>query len=264
MTTTAARSNLALELEQYMTALEHEEFIASESFAESIAAAEAIAAEDTITFVVFYWTVDDLLDPIKMISNYKGKNITSQDKEPRPRLEDLNITDDEDVMLRRLLRKAAAEVYSLIVAYGKGITGGYIFDPDVELPVEYDAGVEYNEGELFYVDSQLYMCLVDETPAGTGYTDTDYFKPVEEYYNTYNKVIFTINYNSEMDSNMILILDEALEDAIVKHALYNWYRTLQEVPMIMIAKDEYEEAAGKVQTAMWFRKVLTRRRVELL
>jgi hypothetical protein len=247
-----------------MTSLERAEFIAAESFAEEIAAAEAAAAIEAVTNVVFYWVIDDLLDPIKMISNYKGKNIVSQDKEPRARLEDLNITDDEDTMLRRLLKNAAAEVYSHIAAYGKGISAGYLYDPDVEEPIEYDALTEYNENDLFYVTGQLYRCLADETPAGTDPTDTDYFEPVGEEYNTYNKVVYTINYNTQMDSNMILVLDQALEDCIVKHVLYNWYRTLQEIPMIMIAKDEYEEAVSKVQTAMWFRKVLTRRRVELL
>ena len=264
MTTTLARNNLSLELSEYMAALERSEFIAAESFAEQIAEAAAEEALDEITYVVFYFVIDDLLDAIRMISNYKGKNITSQDKQPMPRLEDLNITDDEDVMLRRLLKKAAAEVYTAIAAYGKGITGGYLFDPDVSEPVDYNADVVYNKGDLFYGADQLYYTLADDTPIDTDPRDTDYFLPVGEEYNTYNKVVYTIKYNSEMDSTMIQVLDDNLEDAIVKYVLYSWYRFLQEIPMIAIAKEEYDEALTKVNINMWYRKTLTRRRTELI
>lgn len=264
MTLNTTRETLALSLQDYYDGLVRGEYLNTESFAEEIERIKNGQEVATIDYFVFFYDISHLLDPIKMISNYKGKNIVSQDKEPRPRLEELNITDDEDTMLRRLLKNAAAEVYSAIARYGTGIIGGYIYDPDVTEPIEYNDATVYNEGDLFYVDTQLYRAIADETPVGTDPEDTDYFTAVSEAYNTYNKVVYTIAYNSNMDSNMITVLDQNLEDCIVKHVIYNWYRVIQEPPMILIAQDEYNEALSKVRTSIWYRKTLVRRRTELI
>lgn len=264
MTTTATRDNLSLSLQDYFDGLVADEFVSTENFAEQIAAEQTAASAATIQYIVFWWLIADILDPIKMISNYKGKNAVSQDKMPMPRLDDLSITDDEDVMLNRLLKKAAADVYSQVAPYGKGITGGYLYDPDVPEPVAYDPLAIYNKGDLFYVDDQLYLTLLDDTPVGTDPDNATYFTAVGEEYNTYKKIVYTINYNINMDPSMIQVLDQNLEDALVKNVLYNWYRTISEPGMLLLAKEEYDDAISKVRLSIWYRKTLTRRRTELI
>jgi hypothetical protein len=265
MATNTTRDNLAIELQTYFDGLVSQEFVAAQSFAEQIAEDQAaILAEDPPTYLVFHWLISDILEAVKMVSAYKGKNVVSQEKNPVSRLEDVSLSDDEDNMMQRLAKKAASKVYGLIAAYGKDITGGYLFDPDVEEPVAYVGTTVYNEGDLFYSGEQLYLALCDETPIGTDPTDTDYFLAVGEEYNTYKKIVFTVNYSTNMDQSMIEVLDDNLEDCLVKDILLAWYKVIGEVQMIPIAQSEYDDAVSEVKSSMWYRKIPTRRRVELL
>ncbi len=265
MTQNSTRDALGAALEDYLQALETETYVSAQSFAEEIAEALAEAeAEATALYVVFYFDTDDLRDTIYMLSHFKAKNVKSQDKEPKSRLDELTITEDEEEMLDRLLKLAAKDVYSLVAAYGKDITTGYIFNLAGTLPGEYDEDAVYNEGDLFYEDDQLYYTLVDETPAGTDPTDEDYFAPVGEHYNTYHKVIYTLNYDAEMDASRISTLNDDIEDAIIKHCLLGWYKAIAEMNMITLSEQEYEDAKYKVMNGVAYRKTPVRRRTETL
>ena len=265
MTTNTTRNRLALELQTYFDGLISQEFVAAQSFAEQIADDQAeILAENPPTYLVYHWLISSVLDQVKMVSAYKGKNIVSQDKIPMPRLDDVSLSDDEDNLLQRLAKNASAVVYGQIAAHGKDILGGFLFDPDVEEPVAYAGLTVYNQGDLFYSGDQLYLALCDETPVGTLPANTDYFLPVGEEYNTYKKIVFTLNYKTTMDQSMIQILDQALEDCLVKHILLAWYKVIGEAQMIPIAQNEYDEALSEVRSTVWYRKISTRRRVELL
>ena len=265
MTTNSTRSALASSLQDYLDLLEQSKFVAAQSFAAEIAdAIEESAAESSALYVVFYYDTDEIIDTVSMLSHYKAKNIKTQEKQPAPRLNDLNITSDEEEMLDRLLKLAAKDVYSLVAAYGKDITTGYIFNLAGTLPGEYDEDAVYNEGDLFYEDDQLYYTLVDETPAGTDPTDEDYFAPVGEHYNTYHKVIYTLNYDAEMDASRISTLNDDIEDAIIKHCLLGWYKAIAEMNMITLSEQEYEDAKYKVMNGVAYRKTPVRRRTETL
>jgi hypothetical protein len=264
MTTNTTRSTLAIALQSYLDSLEEEKFVAAESFATEIANAAALAAAEAATlYIVFYYDLTEIKDEVFMLSHYKAKNIKTQDKEPKDRLDELTITEDEDEILMKLLSDAARDVYKIIAPYGKNITGGYLFNPDVTEPVEYDDGKVYNEGDLFYVEDQLYRAIADETPAGTDPIDTDYFTAVAEYYNTYNKIVFTLNYNSNMDPSMINVMNDDLEDCLIKHTLFGWYKLTQEIAMATLSKDEYEDSKSKVLHSLWYEITPTRRRSEL-
>jgi hypothetical protein len=264
MPTDQTRDTLNLALQTYFEGLVSEQFLSAESFAQSIAEEEAATAIlVTPAFLVFYWDLDDITDPIKMLSAYKAKNIVSQDKEPKPRFDDITLTDDEDNILMRLLKKAATKVYSEIAAYGKGICGGYLFNQGT-LPADYDDEAVYNQYDLFYVDDQLYLALCDETPAGTDPEDTDWFLAVGEEYNTYHKIVFTLTYNTNMDPSMISVLDDNLEDALVKLVTLRWYKSINEIALIPLAQEEYDEAISDVRSAAWYRKTMTRRRTEMI
>lgn len=266
MTLPSTRSALSTALQDYLDALESASFIAAESFAESIAAAVAAAeAASTAVYVVYYYDLDSLRDEIYMLTHYKAKNIRSQekDKEPVPRLDELTITSDEEEILDKLLKDAAKDVYKIVAPYGRDIAGGYLFNPDVTLPVEYDDAIVYNEGDLFYVADQLYYTIADATPAGTVPEDTDYFAPVGEWYNTYHKVVYLLNYNSNMDASMIDILNEDLEDALLKHCLLGWYRAIREIDMIPLSQDEYSDAKMKAHRSLWAEITPTRLRTNM-
>jgi hypothetical protein len=261
MATNASREVLATALEAYMEGLVAEQFLAAESFAEAIAAAQA--SEDPV-YVVFYYEIDDIINSVYMLSHYKAKNIRSQEKEPKPRLDELTLSDDEEEMLLKLVKDAARDIYRYLAPYGKDIAGGYLVNPDVTDPVEYDEDTVYNEGDLFYVADQLYYTIADATPAGTDPEDTDYFTAVGEQYNTYRKIIYTLNYDAEMDASMIEILNEDIDDALLKHVMYNWYLTIQEVPMAQLSQGQLEDAISKMAQSLHFRKTPIRRRTELI
>ena len=267
MTLSSTRSAVASALQDYIELLESEAFLSAESFAEEIAAAEAeAAAADSALYIVFYYDLDSIRDTIYMLTHYKAKNIKSQEKDQMqvPRLDDLTMTADEEEMLDKLLKDAARDVYKIVAPYGRDIVGGYLFNPDVTLPVEYDDEAVYDTGDLFYVDDQLYYTIADETPAGTDPEDTDYFTPVGEWYNTYHKVIYVLNYNSNMDASMIDVLNADLEDAILKHCLLGWYKAIREIDMIPLSQEEYEEAKMKAHRSLWAEKVPTRRRTNMI
>lgn len=265
MTLNSTRSAASSALEDYIQLVENNTFLSAQSFAEEIAeAVAAAAAAATALYVVFYYDLDEIRDQVYMLSYYKAKNIRSQEKEPKERLDELTITADEEEMLDKLLKDAAKDVYKLVAPYGRDIAGGYLFNPVVTLPVEYDDEALYNEGDLFYVDDQLYYTLADDTPAGTDPENTDYFAPVGEWYNTYHKVVYTLNYNSNMDASMIDVLNEDLEDALLKHCLLGWYKMIRELDMIPLSTEEYNDAAMKVHRSLWAEKVPTRRRTELI
>ena len=263
MTTNSTRDALASSLQEYLDMLEQAKFIAASSFAEDIAEAET-DTQDIPLFVVFFYDLDDLRDTIYMLSHFKAKNVKSQDKDQKSRLDELTITEDETEMLDRLLKLAAKDVYSLVAAYGKDISTGYIFNLTGTLPGDYDPDTEYNEGDLFYEDDQLYYALVDETPTGTDPTDTDYFAPVGEHYNTYHKIIYTLNYDDEMDASRITTLNDDIEDAIIKHCLLGWYKAIRELDMLPLSEGEYEDAKFKVMNGIAYRKTPVRRRTETL
>jgi len=265
MTLNSTRNSLASALESYIQTLETATFVAAESFAESIAEALAEAeAAATALYVVYYYELDDLRDQIYMLTHYKAKNIKSQDKEPKSRLDELTITEDEEEILDRLLKNASRDIYKLIAPYGKDITGGYVFNPDVTEPVEYDDEAVYDKGDLFYDEDQLYYTLADDTPAGTDPEDTDYFAPVGEWYNTYHKVVYTLHYSDNVSASMIQVLNEDIEDAILKHCILEWYKLTQEIAMIPLSKEEYDEAKSKVLRSLWAEITPTRMRTEII
>lgn len=263
MTLNSTRSALASALEDYIQLVENNKFLSAESFAEEIAAA---AESEDPSYVVFYFDLDDLRDEIYMLTHYKAKNVKSQEKDspPVPRLDELTITQDEEELLDKLLKNAAKDIYKIVAPYGRDISGGYVFNLEGTLPGEYDDEVEYNEGDLFYVDDQLYYTIADETPADTDPEDTDYFTPVGEWYNTYHKIIFTLNYNSNMDASMIDILNDDLEDAILKHCILEWYKAIREMEMIPLSQQEYDDANMKAHRSLWAEKTPTRLRTNIL
>ena len=266
MTLPSTRSALSTALQDYLDTLESASFIAAESFAEEIAAINAAQTADIPIFIVYYYDLDLLRDEIYMLTHYKAKNIKSQekDKPPVPRLDELTITSDEEEMLDKLLKDAAKDVYKIVAPYGRDIAGGYLFNPDVTLPVEYNEETVYDSGDLLYVDDQLYYTIADETPAGTDPGDTDYFAPVGEWYNTYHKVVYLLNYDANMDASMIDTLNEDLEDAILKHCLLGWYKAIREIEMIPLSQDEYEDAKMKAYRSLWAEITPTRRRTNML
>jgi hypothetical protein len=262
MPTNETRQALSSALQSYFDGLVASEFVAAESFAVEIAEAKE-KAEDLITpkYLVFYWDITDILDAIKMTSAFKGKNATStqyrisrdQYSIPSNRTDEVSLTDDEDTILARLVKKAAKDIYTLIAPHGKGIVGGYLYDTG-EIPPDYDPATSYNKNDLFYDNDQLYLTLGDDTPAGTDPTDTDYFLPVGEEYNTYHKIVYTINYNKEMDPSMITVLDDNLEDGLVKNVLLAWYKLIQEVSMIQLSQIEYDDIKSDIMRSIWYRK----------
>lgn len=265
MTQNSSRSALSSALQSYLDSLVSDSFVAAESFAESIAEAVAAAeAEATALYIVFYYEITDIKDQVYMLSHYKAKNIKSNEKEPKSRLDELTITDDEEEMLARLLKNAAKDIYKIIYPYGKDISGGFVYDADVLEPVEYDEEADYDKGDLFYVSDQLYYTINDDTPAGTDPEDVDYFAPVGEWYNTYKKIVYSLNYNENFDPSMIAVLNDDIEDAIIKHCLLHWYKTIRELDMIPLSQEEYDDACIKVRRSLWAEIIPTRRRTEII
>lgn len=248
MSTNPTREALSSSLVSYYESLASAQFLAAESFAESIAAAlaEAAAAAATALYVVFYYDLDSLKTEIYMRTHYKAKNVKSQDQAAKSRLDDLSITEDEEEMLDSLLKYAARDIYKLLGPYGKDISGGFVHSPAGTLPIAYNVLTEYDEADLFYVGTQLYYTIADATPAGTDPTDTDWFTPVGEHYNTYHKIIYTLNYNTNMDDSMITALNDDIQDCLVKNVILNWYKVIKELDMLPLSEGEYDEAKRQV------------------
>jgi hypothetical protein len=273
MTQNSVRTALAASLQDYFDSLVSEEFVSAMSFAQEFEQEKRSEwfARNIMKYLVFYWDINDIFDAIKMISHFKGKNAMSgqlkisrdQYTMPSARLDDVSITDDEDVILDRLLQKATSKIYGLVAPYGKNIIGGYLYDQGT-LPIAYNPVTVYNESDVFYVGSQLYYTLFDDTPAGTDPTDTDWFRPVGEEFNTYHKIVFTLLYNKNMDPSMITALSDHLEDCLVKQVILNWYLLIQEPQMAKLAQAEYDEVKSEVVRALWYRVRPTRRRTSLL
>ena len=224
-------------------------------------------ANTTGDYLVFYYEIADVLEAVQMESHYKGKNLMSQEKEPKARLDDVSVTGDEEEVMMRLLKKAVTNIFDNLKCYAKEIENAFLFNAGEEIG-DFDNEAVYDEGDMFYYgigdEAFLYRCLADDTPAGSDPEDDTLFEVAEEWENTYGKIRFLLNEDDEMDYSFVDNLDTHIEDAIVKGTLLLWYKLIQETQAIALADVEYDTSLREMNSAAWHRKTKQRRQTNMI
>jgi hypothetical protein len=136
-------------------------------------------------------------------------------------------TPDEADLYRQFLKEAAGKLWELLVGYSRDLPfKGCLFDEGVSISEQSAEAVgsqTWPADSFVRVDGRIYKALQD-VPAGTEITDTDYWKEVSGLYDTLGKVVYFVPADSsELSGNRLVALLHNVEDFLYAFVLWRWY-----------------------------------------
>jgi len=137
---------------------------------------------------------------------------------------------DEFDLYKQFLIEAADRIYKFFLPYTKRLPfKGYLFNEGVDITVystEATAKSTAHPANKFIRidepahDGKLYQAI-QNVPADTDITDTDYWRVVSELYDTKHKVVYFLD--TIIPPNAILDCLQAVENYLYAFVLYRWY-----------------------------------------
>jgi hypothetical protein len=130
--------------------------------------------------------------------------------------------DERDLYLQ-FLKEGAGRIWELLIVHSRDLAfKGLLFDEGVEIANFTNSDV-WPAGSFVRVDGRIYKALQD-VPADTEITDTDYWKAVSGLYDTRGKVVyFMISPVKEDKYNQLLLSLHNIEDFLYAFVLWRWY-----------------------------------------
>jgi hypothetical protein len=131
---------------------------------------------------------------------------------------------DERELYLQFLREGSNRLWELLVGYVRDLPfKGYLFDEGVGISEPSAVGSQQWLVDSFVkVGGKIYKAL-QEVPAGTEITDTEYWKAVSALYDTLGRVVFFVDTTDPVKDNSLLRALHNVEDFLYAFVLWRWY-----------------------------------------
>ncbi|MGB9697710.1 MAG: hypothetical protein ACPL2D_10580 [Ignavibacteria bacterium] len=187
-----------------------------------------------------------------MYSSYKGKHVPSNQDGTGNQLDKIALTQDDSEIFTDFLKAGAKYVFNNALSkYAKNVTSAFLFDEGLTI-VDYNNLTQYKTGDYIYygANKDIYQAIQDCIGiAPDAVNGTEYWIPVQWYYDTKGKVVYMIEWDTDLNPNMVSEIEANVQMALIWYVLKEWYKLIGLFDEAKIKEYEFQSIINEILTS---------------